>query len=65
MTKGKYAKTNRWGVQILGQVLPVAIFAILAITKIGACCIEGLGIFMLSLIGLFFCWGCTFTNTFL
>ena len=65
MTKGKYAKINRWGVQILGQVLPVAIFAILAITKIGAR-IEGLGIFMLSLIGLFcFCWGCTFTNTFL
>ena len=51
MTKGKYAKINRWGVQILGQVLPVAIFAILAITKIGAR-IEGLGIFMLSLIGL-------------
>ena len=52
MTKGKYAKINRWGVQILGQVLPVTIFAILGITKIGAR-IEGLGIFMLSLIGLF------------
>ena len=52
MTKGKYARINRWGVKLLGQFLPVAIFLVLAITKIGAR-IEGLGLFILSIIGLF------------